>query len=119
MGRKYSESTIYEIARRITTGEITYTDAQKEYGIKSQGSIGPWLRKYKEGLLPCIEMGKYDKFSKEDLIKALERADLNLEKSNLQTKAYEALIEVAEEKFRIDIRKKSGTKQSYDSKKEK
>lgn len=119
MGIKYSESTIYEICKRIDTGQISYSDAQREYGVKSQGSIGPWLRKYRAGLLPCIEMGKYDDLSKEELIKALEESNKRLEASNLQTKAYEAIIEVAEERFNIEIRKKSGTKLSNDSKKEK
>lgn len=119
MGKRYDESTIYEIARRIVTGDISYSKAQKEYGVKSQGSIGPWVRKYKEGLLPCFSMGKFDKLSREELIKQLEEMDRKLQRSNLQTKAYEALIEVAEEKFQINIKKKSGTKQSKDSKKEK
>jgi hypothetical protein len=64
-------------------------------------------------------MGKYDDLSKEELIKALEESNRRLETSSLQAKAYEAIIEVAEERFKIEIRKKSGTKPSNDSKKEK
>lgn len=115
MGRKYDENTIYEIARRIVTGEISYSQAQKEYSIKSQGSIGPWIRKYKAGLLPCYQMGKYDKLSKERLIKQLEEIEASLQRSRLESKAYSTLIEVAEEKFKIEIRKKYGTKQFSDS----
>jgi len=63
MGIKYSESTIYESYKRIDIVQISYSDAQREYGVKSQGSIGPWLRKYRAGLLPCIEMDKYDDLS--------------------------------------------------------
>lgn len=115
MGRRYDENTIYEIARRITTGEISYREAQLEYGIRSQGSIGPWLKKYRDGLLPYHVMGKYDNYSKEDLVKMLEESEKKLKRSNLQAKGYESLIEVAEQTFGIDIRKKSGTKPFSDS----
>ena len=73
----------------------------------------------KKGLLPFLDMGQYTELSREELVEKLKEIDMKLQHSNLQAKAYEALIEVAEEKFQIDIRKKSGTKQSFDSKKEK
>jgi transposase-like protein len=79
MGIRYRESTIFEICRRIDKGEISYSDAQREYGVKSQGSFGPWLRKYRAGLLPCIEIDKYEDLSKEELIKALEESNRCLE----------------------------------------
>lgn len=119
MGSKYDDNTIYEIARRISTGEISYSEAQREYGVKSQGSIGVWIRKYEKGLLPFLDMGQYSELSREELVEKLKEMDMKLQHSNLQTKAFEALIEVAEEKFQIDIRKKPGTKQSFGSKKEK
>ena len=115
MGKRYDDNLIYEVARRITSGELTYTEAQHEYSIKSQGSIGPWLKKYRLGLLPYDEMGKYDNYSKEELAKMLEESEKKLQRSNLQSKAYESLIEVAEQTFKIDIRKKSGTRQFSDS----
>ncbi|WKK80466.1 hypothetical protein [Marivirga arenosa] len=40
MGIRYSESTIFEVCRRIETGDISYSEAQSEYGVKAKEVYG-------------------------------------------------------------------------------
>ena len=93
---------------------MTIKDAKIAYHIKSEKSIRDWLRQYKrEKVEICIEnpvpMAKI-KPSAQDLEKeALHRA---LQEAELKIKALNTLIDVAEDQLKIDIRKKSGARQS-------
>jgi hypothetical protein len=93
---------------------MSLREAQAAYNIRNQKTIRDWLEKYKsEKVEFCTTtkpyMGKAKKtatkVSNEDLQKALREAELKL-------KALNTLIDVAEEQLKIDIRKKSGAKQS-------
>lgn len=90
---------------------------------KEGGSLLNWMRKLGYEDKPKsinlarssdLEMAKKDKtvaseFELKERIKQLEKALLN---SELRATAYETMIEVAEKELKINIRKKSNTKQS-------
>lgn len=87
------------------------------------GSLLYWIRKlgYEDKPKPFnlvlssdLDMAKKDKvvasdFELKERIKQLEKALLN---SELRATAYETMIEIAEKELKINIRKKSNTKQS-------
>ena len=91
--------------------------------IKEGGSLLNWMRKlgYQDKPKPLnlalsgdLEMAKKDKnvvseFELKERIKQLEKALLN---SELRATALDTMIEIAEKELKINIRKKSNTKQS-------
>jgi len=112
--RSYTNLQKRTIVTAIEQGRLTIKDAKTAYNIKSEKIIRNWIVQYKsEKVEICIEntspMAK-DKPSSKDLEKeALQKALLEAE---LKIKALNTLIDVAEEQLKIDIRKKSGAKQS-------
>jgi len=117
-GRKghLSQANKTSILRAVLDGRMTVREAMIAYRV-SGSTINNWIRVYKreKGELASIMVSKEsskDKqnedatdIEKEDLKKALQQAQL-------QIQALNTLIDVAEDKFKIAIRKKAGAKQS-------
>ena len=102
------------IVTAIEQGRLTIKEAKTAYNIKTEKIIRNWLLQYKsEKVEICIENTSpvaKDKSSSKDLEKeALQKA---LQEAELKIKALNTLIDVAEDQLKIDIRKKSGAKQS-------
>jgi transposase len=112
--RIYTNLQKRTIVTAIEQGRLSVTEAKIAYNIKDEKLIRKWILQYKsEKVEICIEntslMAK-DKPSSKDLEKeALQKA---LKEAELKIKALNTLIDVAEEQLKIDIRKKSGAKQS-------
>lgn len=105
--RDYSHSFKLQVVSEIERGEISRTQARKKYGIQGNTTVLVWLRKYcsfdwKE--LPTMLLKK----TPEQRIKELE-ALLALEKEKVQV--LNIAIDIADEMFDIDIRKKYTPKQ--------
>ena len=107
------------LAIDVITGRRSAEEIQQEYGIVSINSIYTWIGKYINqtkslSLQDQTEDDMANK-SKDDQIRELKaelkkaRKEAELEK--LRAHAYDTMINLAEEKFNIPIRKKSGTKQ--------
>ncbi len=102
------------IVTAIEQGRLTVKEAKTAYNIKTEKIIRNWLVQYKsEKVEICIENTSQvakDISSSKDLEKvALQKA---LQEAELKIKALNTLIDVAEDQLKIDIRKKSGAKQS-------
>lgn len=98
----------------IEQGRMSIKEAQTAYGIKTEKIIRTWLTLYKaEKVELCVitepVMAKKTKPFSAAHAEALQKA---LEEAELKIKALKTLIDVAEEQLKIDIRKKSGAKQS-------
>ena len=112
--KSYKKKQKRTIVTAIEQGRFTIKEAKTAYNIKTEKIIRSWLVQYKsEKVEICIEntspMAK-DKSSSKDLEKeALQKA---LQEAELKIKALNTLIDVAEDQLKIDIRKKSGAKQS-------
>jgi transposase-like protein len=108
-------NAVLDILKGVTTAE----EVQKKYDITSINSVYIWIGKYvsQEKSLSLEEQTYEDMAtkSKDDQIRELKaqlkqaRKEAELEK--LRAHAYDTMINLAEEKFNIPIRKKSGTKQ--------
>ena len=112
--RSYTNLQKRTIVTAIEQGRLTIKDAKTAYNIKSDKIIRNWIVQYKsEKVEICIEKPSVlakDKKTKKDLEKeALLQA---LKEAELKIKALNTLIDVAEDQLKIDIRKKSGAKQS-------
>ena len=112
--RSYTNLQKRTIVSAIEQGRMSIKEALSSYKIKSPQIIRGWLRQYKsEKVQICIE--KQESMSKKKKVEsASQTADLQkaLLEAELKIKALNTLIDVAEEQLKIDIRKKSGAKQS-------
>lgn len=112
--RSYTKLEKRTIITAIEQGRLSIKEAKIAYNIKTEKIIRGWLLQYKsEKVEICIEntspMAR-DKSSSKNLEKeALQKA---LQEAELKIKALNTLIDVAEDQLKIDIRKKSGAKQS-------
>lgn len=108
--RSYTKLQKRTIVTAIEQGRMTIKEAQTAYNIKTEKTIRDWLLRFKEEKVDiCIETQPRMATKKPSDKQALEKA---LEEAELKIKALNTLIDVAEEQLKIDIRKKSGAKQS-------
>lgn len=115
-GKHLSEIEKRSIVRSIEQGSLTRHAARKTYGI-SGNTLNKWLR---ESVKENVELAAYDPFAMEK--KPSEQPDLPdpekealkkaLEEAQLKISALNTLIDVAEDQFKIAIRKKPGARQS-------
>ena len=117
-GRKgrLSQANKTSILRAVLDGRMTVREAMIAYRVSSS-TINQWIRAYKreKGELASI-MGakKSSKDKQSEDASDIEKESLKkaLEQAQLQIQALNTLIDVAEDKFKISIRKKAGAKQS-------
>ena len=111
---RYSSAFKQKVISEIEDGLYTVGEAQRVYGV-SDVSIYVWLKKFgKDHLINRtvrIEMrGEADRIK--ELEKEKQRLEAALAQAHLKILALESTIESAEELFKIDIKKKSGTQVS-------
>lgn len=112
--RTYNSLLKRTVVAAIEQGRLTVKEAKIAHNIKTEKIIRSWIAQYKtEKVEICIEkpsaVAKEKKsnkdLEKEALLQALKEAELKI-------KALNTLIDVAEDQLKIDVRKKSGAKQS-------
>jgi transposase len=113
--RYYTDEFKQNVVNEVLDGLISQAEARRRYGIKGKSAILNWIRKFDGSNL----IGMKPKKKTEDVIKSTEeleaenrrlRQELELEK--LRSKALNVMIDIAEDKFKIPIRKKHGARQS-------
>ncbi|MES1222931.1 MAG: hypothetical protein ABUT20_45990 [Bacteroidota bacterium] len=112
--KQYSNLQKRSIVSAIEQGRMSLKEAQVAYKIKTAKTIRNWLQQYQSKKIEiCVvkqqPMGKKKKVAATDQAAALQKA---LQEAELKIKALNTLIDVAEEQLKIDIRKKSGARQS-------
>ncbi len=112
--QRYSNLQKRTIVTAIEQGRMSIKETQTAYNIKAEKSIRNWLTQYKaEKVELCIAtepaMAKKPKPITTAQAEALQKA---LEEAEMKIKALNTLIDVAGEQLKIDIRKKSGARQS-------
>jgi transposase len=107
------------IVRAIQEGRMTIFEARAAYRVNSTVTITKWLKESKRenaelvaSNLPVMTNKERNQQPDPDPKKALAEALKKLEEAELKVKALNTLIDVAEEQFKISIRKKAGAKQS-------
>ena len=112
--QRYSNLQKRTIVTAIEQGRMSIKEAQTAYNIKTEKLIRNWLRQFKtEKVDLCFAkepaMAKKPRPISTAQAEALQKA---LEEAEMKIKALNTLIDVAEEQLKIDIRKKSGARQS-------
>lgn len=114
------------IEEYLTTG-CSKVSLLKKYNIHFKSAIQTWMKKlgYSDSVKSKATFGKINKFalkestsvpplsdncSSEELIKRMKELERRLEDEKLLREIYEHMIKVAEEEYKISIRKKSNTK---------
>jgi transposase len=112
--KSYSMSEKRTVVTAIETGRMTAREARIAHGIKSEKTIRDWIAAFEREKTelcvsaPEIMSSKKTEKPSED-IEAL-RKELVL--AELKIKALNVMIDIAEDQLKIDIRKKSGARQS-------
>lgn len=112
--RVYSKTEKRKIANAVCSGQMTVQQAAIAYQIKSESLIRGWVRGFQSEKadisIPTItDMPKKHSDNPSEDVVALRKA---LAEAQLKIEALNTLIDVAEDQLKIDIRKKSGAKQS-------
>jgi len=113
--KTFSKAKKRWIAREVISGRMTIGEAMehvKERSKNPEGLIRSWLREYKPEIdftLPV--MTEKEKQKLDAALKRLKELEKQLEDAQMKNIALETMIDIAEEKLRISIRKKSGPKQ--------
>lgn len=103
------------LVREIEVGKMTPTEAVKEFNFHPDSGrqlIAVWREKYASGMVLSLpEMTAEEKQKILDLQKRNKELEKALADANMKNIAINMLIDVAEEKLKINIRKKPGAKQ--------
>lgn len=111
----YSEEFKSTVVNDVLTGKYTKEEARRLYGIKAKCAVLYWIRKFNEQenyRQPITENIKFEVMNENKELQELKKkvAQLKEEKRIAELKAdlYNTMIDVAESKLGISIRKKSG-----------
>lgn len=113
------------VVLEVLSGKITKEEARRKYGIKSKSGILDWMRKYAgmssrsygQDPLPILRDMDKSEDEKAQLKARIAELEQELGSVRLKGKAYQIMVELAKEEYGLDLEKKSGAKQSKDSKK--
>ena len=99
-----------EIIIEYLRGGISYRKLENKYGVDFR-LIHSWVMKY-QGKYPKASAGSKTAIIDEPPLPSdVKKLQAELRKAQLHNKLLNAIIDIAEEQLKIDIRKKSGTKQ--------
>ena len=123
--RDYSYAFKMQVVAEIESGELSQGQAKKKYGIQSDSTLRKWLdnfgsfdRTY-ELNVKKMKSPEQRILELEQQLKLLEKQNKSLERQleQMDKKAifFDMMIDIAEEEFKIPIRKKSFPGQSTNS----
>lgn len=115
--RDYSYSFKLDVVREVESGYLGVKAAQRKYGIQGNGTVSTWLRKYgsldwdNKSQSTLAKSPEQKLLELEQKVRLLEKQKKELEKqvemSDKKVILFDMMIDIAEEEFKIPIRKKS------------
>ena len=112
--RDYTMAFKLQVIQEVESGDLTYKQAQKKYGIQGRSTVLVWLRKHGK-LNWNTPSQSFIMNTPNQKIKELEaklaEAEKRAHQAEQKAKLLDVLIDVAEGEFGFDIRKKSSPKQ--------
>lgn len=116
---EYSESFKMTVVAEVISGQISQNAAQKKYGIGGHCTISKWIKKYgtnKEIKKILKVRMPHDKLKIKELKTRVHQLEHLVSDLQLEKKALDKLIELAEREYKISIKKNSGLQQLTNSK---
>ncbi len=110
----YSDEFKKGVVEEVLAGVLSKEEARCKYGIKGNSAVLNWIRKFdgkKISMKPeknPLKLGK----NAEELESENARLKQELDIEQVKNRALNVMIDIAEKRFKIPIRKKSGAKQS-------
>jgi len=121
---KFSEDSRRAIVIEVLSGRLSKEQARHVYGIKSKSAILEWMRilagfarNASIDPVPLLKNMSEEKDDSADLKARIKQLEEELKLSRLKGKAYQIMVDIAKVDYGLDLEKKSGAKQSQDSKK--
>lgn len=122
--KTYNEAFRRRVVSEVLSGSITKEEARIRYGIGGNSTILDWMRKFagvkmrSAGVdpLPMLQAMETEE-SKEELKDKIKQLEAKLKYAELKGRAYEIMVDIAKEQYNLDLEKKSGARQSKNSKK--
>jgi len=116
--RRYSTAFKLQVLKEIEDGKLSIAEAQKLYGIKGGDTISSWMKKFgKFASLPIIQRievpGEVVRIK--ELEKELQTLKAALAQMCVENVSLKALIDVAEEYYKVDLKKNFSGKLSSGS----
>ena len=115
--KDYTYSFKLQVVREVESGQLGLKAAQHKYGIQGDATVRTWLRKHgnfdweNKPHLPMAKSPEQKLLELEAKITLLEKQKSSLEKqletSDKKVIIFDMMIDIAEEEFKIPIRKKS------------
>jgi len=107
--KRYSVAFKQHVVREYETG-VTVYELQKRYGITGNGTIQRWVEKYgQEGLR--LKVMRIQHIDEQNRVKELEAQVKELESALAQVTLdkimYQAMVEVAEQEYGLELKKKA------------
>jgi transposase len=123
--KDYTMSLKLQIVRDIESGIISAGDAKLKYGIQGRATITEWLRKFGNFDWEYQTSSHMPKTPEQRImeleakVKLLEKQKARLENqadvSDKKAIIFDMMIDLAEQEYKIDIRKNSSPEQSINS----
>lgn len=108
----YTNEFKESVVKEVLDGIITKEEAKRRYGIRGSSAVLNWIRNFEYTQSINMEKTKKTGKSLEELEAENARLKQELELEQLRTRALNVMIDIAENQFKIPIRKKPGAKQS-------
>jgi transposase-like protein len=108
----YSDEFKKSVIKEVLTGLISKGAAQRKYGIKGKSAVLNWIRKFEPSQINEMKKKRQPQNQATLQIEAEnKRLREELELERLRVLSLNVMIDLAEEQFKVPIRKKSGAKQ--------
>lgn len=121
--RIYSEEFKWQVVQDVLNGKYTKEEARRLHNIKSKSAVLYWMRQFarietKDNFANSNQTSEYQEIMKElsQEEKRIQELEQELKKEKLRADLWQKMVEIAEDKFEIDIQKKYGVKPSAPSK---
>jgi transposase len=118
--RIFSEELRKQIVGQIERGELTVSQAKREYSIGGIQTIYNWLYRYsrtlKKGTRMVMEKDSQEKTSQE-LRKRIKELEAALGRKSLEADLFRVIVDLASDEYKVDLKKTFGEQASSSPKK--
>jgi transposase-like protein len=112
---RYNLAFQQKVVNEIESGELSIGDARRLYDIRGNETIQKWIRKFGKNHL-LSKVVRIEMKDEKDRVKELEKRIRQLESAladeHIRNAVLESLVEIARDKYGIDLKKKSGQEAS-------